>query len=52
MIKKGDILGHYQFFTKNPKIYSAKCKTFTIVKYIKQQDFIKALTKFPLDYVK
>lgn len=51
-IKEGEVFGELSFFTGLPRSASAKSKDFCSMIFIKREDFLNILQKFPEDYEK
>ena len=51
-LNKGDVFGEMAFFTGKARIASAQSKDFCSLLYIRREDFLNVLAKFPEDYEK
>lgn len=51
-LSKGDVFGELSFFSGNSRSASAQSKDFSTMIYIKREDFLQLLEKFPEDYEK
>lgn len=51
-LTKGDVFGEIAFFSGNSRTASAQSKDFSTMIYIKREDFLQLLEKFPEDYEK
>lgn len=51
-LSKGDVFGELGFFTGTHRRASAQSKDFSTMLYIKREDFLRLLEKFPEDYEK
>ncbi|KAL4477441.1 hypothetical protein ABPG74_002591 [Tetrahymena malaccensis] len=51
VLDKGEV-GHYGFFTQQPRSTSLRSLGVTIIAYIPREDFIQVLQKFPTDHEK
>jgi len=51
-LTEDEVFGEISFFTGQPRTMSAICHDFTTVVYIKRDDFLSVLQKFPKDYEK
>lgn len=51
-LTEGDVFGELSFFTGQPRTASAKSKDFSSMVFIKREDLLNILQKFPEDYEK
>ena len=51
-LTEGDVFGELSFFTGQPRTASAKSKDFSSMAFIKREDLLNILQKFPEDYEK
>ena len=51
-LQKGDVFGEMAFFTGKSRIASAQSKDFSSMIFIRREDFLNVLAKFPEDYEK